>query len=308
MNRPTTAAAAAMTSSAHIIRKRAKRISGADARSLAVSLLTELENGQRTLDALLDEVGDAAELPDRRDRDLFNALVFGVLRWRGRLDYILARFSKLPPAKIEPAVINILRVGLFQVVHLTRVPPSAAVNTAVNLAKSLATPRAASFVNAVLRKAAAEHGRVIFPDFTRTPVKALAAETSFPEWLLERWLNRYGPDGTRALCESINTIPPLTLRANTLKTSRAELMAALDGEAEAVHARAADGSGCGGCKRNCRSLGCSKTAGSRCRTKPPSWCLFCSTRSRANTYWMPVRAAAARRATSLSSCAIEGRS
>ena len=245
MNRPTTAAAAAapMTASAHIIRKRVKRLTGADARSLAVALLTELENGERTLDALLDEVGDAAELPDRRDRDLFNALVFGVLRWRGRLDYILARFSKLPPTKIEPAVINILRVGLFQVVHLTRVPPSAAVNTAVNLAKSLATPRAASFVNAVLRKAAAEHGRVIFPDFTRTPVKALAAETSFPEWLLERWLNRYGPDGTRALCESINAIPPLTLRANTLKTSRAELMAALNGQAEAVEAtaRAADG-------------------------------------------------------------------
>ena len=171
---------------------------------------------------MLDEVGDAAELPDRRDRDLFNALVFGVLRWRGRLDYILTRFSKLPPAKIEPAVINILRIGL-QVVHLTRVPPSAAVNTAVNLAKSLASPRAAAFVNAVLRKAAAEHGRVVFPDFTRTPAKALAAEASFPEWLLERWLDRYGPgsDGARALCESINAIPPLTLRANTLKTSSA---------------------------------------------------------------------------------------
>jgi 16S rRNA (cytosine967-C5)-methyltransferase len=232
-----------MTSTAHVIRKRAKRLTGADARGLAVSLLTELEIGQRTLDALLDEVGDAAELPDRRDRDLFNALVFGVLRWRGRLDYILARFSKLPASRIEPAVLNILRVALFQMVHLTRVPPSAAVNTAVNLAKSLATPRAASFVNAVLRKAAAEHGRVIFPDATRTPVKALAAETSFPEWLLERWLNRYGPDGTRALCESINAIPPLTLRANTLKTSRAELMAALNGEAEAVEATAcaADG-------------------------------------------------------------------
>jgi 16S rRNA (cytosine967-C5)-methyltransferase len=232
-----------MTSSPHIIRKRAKRLTGADARSLAVSLLIELEKGQKTLDALLDEVGDAAELPDPRDRDLFNTLVFGVLRWRGRLDYILACFSKLPPAKIETAVINILRVGLFQVVHLTRVPPSAAVNTAVNIAKSLATPRAAAFVNAVLRKASAEHGRVIFPDFTRTPVKALAAEASFPEWLLERWLNRYGPDATKALCESINAIPPLTLRANTLKTSRAELMTALNGQANDVEASAcaADG-------------------------------------------------------------------
>jgi 16S rRNA (cytosine967-C5)-methyltransferase len=232
-----------MSASAQVIRKRAKRLTGADARSLAVSLLIALENGPRTLDALLDEVGDAAGLPDRRDRDLFNALVFGVLRWRGRLDYILARFSKLPAAKIEPAVLNILRVGLFQLVHLTRVPPSAAVNTAVNLAKSLATPRTAAFVNAVLRRAAAEHSRVIFPDFTRAPVKALAAEASFPEWLLERWLNRYGPQDARALCESINLIPPLTLRANTLKASRADLMAALKGQADAVEAtaRAADG-------------------------------------------------------------------
>jgi 16S rRNA (cytosine967-C5)-methyltransferase len=232
-----------MTSSPRVIRKRTQRLTGADARSLAVALLTELENGERTLDALLDEVGDAAELPDRRDRVLFNAIVFGVLRWRGRLDYILARFSKLPAAKIEPAVLNILRVGLFQVVHLTRVPPSAAVNTAVELAKSRATERAASFVNAVLRKAAAEHDRVVFPEWTRSPVKALAAEASFPEWLLERWLTRYGPDGTRALCDSINAIPPLTLRANTLKTTRTELMAALNEQAEAIEAttRAADG-------------------------------------------------------------------
>ncbi|MFO7684782.1 MAG: 16S rRNA (cytosine(967)-C(5))-methyltransferase RsmB [Desulfobacterales bacterium] len=203
---------------------------------MAVSILTELGRGRRTLDAMLDEIGDAAGLPDRRDRDLFNALVFGVLRWRGRLDFILAGFSKMPPARIEPAVMNILRVALFQLVHLSRVPASAAVNTAVEMAKTLSTPRAAAFVNAVLRKAAAGHARIRFPDFDQAPVPSLAAEHSLPEWLVERWLERYGPKAARALCESVNVIPPLTLRTNTLKTTRPNLMQALEGQAEAVAA------------------------------------------------------------------------
>jgi 16S rRNA (cytosine967-C5)-methyltransferase len=225
-----------MTSAAPIVRKRLKPLPRHEPRSLAVSVLTELGQGRRTLDAMLDEIGDASGLPDRRDRDLFNALVFGVLRWRGRLDFILSRFSKMPPDRIEPAVMNILRVALFQLVCLTRVPPSAAVNTAVDMAKSRSTPRAAAFVNAVLRKAAAGHAQVGFPDFDQAPVACLAAEHSLPEWLVERWLKRYGPQETRALCASINLIPPLTLRTNTLKAFRPELMQALKGQAETVEA------------------------------------------------------------------------
>nr|MCU0562053.1 16S rRNA (cytosine(967)-C(5))-methyltransferase RsmB [Desulfobacterales bacterium] len=180
--------------------------------------------------------GDAAGLPDRRDRDLFNALVFGVLRWRGRLDFILSRFSKMPSAKIEPQVMNILRVALFQLAFLTRVPPSAAVNTAVEMTKALSTPRAAAFVNAVLRKTAAGHAQARLPAFDQAPVASLAAEHSLPEWLVERWLKRYGPGDARALCGSINDIPPLTLRTNTLKTTRPELMQALAEKAQTVEA------------------------------------------------------------------------
>ena len=227
-----------MTSAAPILRKRPQPSPTPDARSLAVSLLTELGRGRRTLDAMLDEIGDAAGLPDRRDRDFFNALVFGVLRWRGRLDFILSRFSKMPSAKIEPEVMNILRVALFQLAYLTRVPPSAAVNTAVEMTKSRSTPRAAAFVNAVLRKAAAGHAKVEFPAFNQAPVACLAAEHSLPEWLVEAWLKRYGPQDTRALCAAVNLIPPLTLRANTLKASRSELMQALKGQAETVEAAA----------------------------------------------------------------------
>lgn len=225
-----------MTPSAPIRRKRPGAPPAETARSLAVAVLTELDRGRKTLDAMLDEIGDAPGLPDRRDRDLFNALVFGVLRRRGRLDYILSHFSRLPPEKIEPAVMNILRIALFQLAYLTRVPASAAVNTAVDLTKSRSSPRAAAFVNAVLRKAAAGHARLTFPDADRDPVQSLAAAHSLPEWLAERWLTRYGKEDATALCEAINAIPPLTLRTNTLKTTPAELIQSLRGKAEAVTA------------------------------------------------------------------------
>jgi 16S rRNA (cytosine967-C5)-methyltransferase len=205
-----------------------------DPRLQAVRLLVELQRDRQTLDALMERLEARERLRDSRDRDLLNAIVFGVLRWRGRLDYLIARFSKTPLAKIDPFILNILRMGLFQIVFLTRIPPSAAVHTAVELTKSRFAPWVASFVNAVLRKAAAGHAAVAFPDPRKEPVKALAAIWGFPEWLVERWLRRYGADPTALLCESINAIPPLALRTNTLKACRRDVVAALAAEADAV--------------------------------------------------------------------------
>ena len=175
-------------------------------------------------------------LRDGRDRDLLNAILFGVLRWRGRLDYIIARFSKTPLAKIDLPILNILRAGVFQLIFLTRIPPSAAVHTSVEMAKSIGAPWIGAFVNAVLRRTAAEHGSVRYPDPQKEPVRSLAAAWAFPKWLTERWLGRYGAGPTAELFESINAIPPLTLRANTLKTRRSDLIAALQTDAEAVEA------------------------------------------------------------------------
>jgi len=207
-----------------------------DPRCRAVDLLVELERGRRTLDALMDGMEASGGLRDGRDRDLLNAILFGVLRWRARLDYIIARFSKTPLDKIDLPILNILRAGVFQLIFLTRIPPSAAVNTSVEMAKSMGAPWVAAFVNAVLRRAAAEHGSVRFPDPRREPVRSMAATWAFPEWLTERWMGRFGADLTAELFESINAVPPLTLRANTLKTQRADLVAALQTEAKAVEA------------------------------------------------------------------------
>lgn len=219
-------------------------------------LLVRLSQERRTLEALLEDLDRTGAIRDPRDRDLLQALVFGVLRWRGRLDFILAHFSKTPLPKIEPAVLAILRVALFQILFLSRIPPAAAVHSAVEAAKAMAAAWVAPFVNAVLRRAAAEHSSVVYPDRRTRPVQALAAEESCPEWLVGRWTARYGLDAAAGLCAAVNRLPTLTLRANTLKTSRDELAAVLRPLAEKVAAAstAPDGVVVGGLKTPLRDL------------------------------------------------------
>lgn len=190
-------------------------------------VLVTLSRDRCTLEALLEDLDKARAIRDSRDRDLLQALVFGVLRWRGRLDFILARFSKTPLSKIEPPVLAILRIALFQVLFLTRIPPSAAVHSAVEAAKTLAAPWVAPFVNAVLRRAAAEHATVVYPGRNTQPVPSLAAELSCPEWLVARWVARYGVEAAAGLCADINRLPTLTLRANTLRANRDEVETAM---------------------------------------------------------------------------------
>ncbi len=202
-----------------------------DARSLALSILNRLDREPRHLDGVMETALTASPLP-RREVALTYALVYGVLRWRGRLDYILSRFSKTPIAKIDPPILNILRMGTFQILHLDRIPDSAAVNTAVNLAKTVAPKWVVRFVNGVLRNVGRQGREIRFPDSQKDPAAAVSAEAAFPRWLVERWIQRYGAEDARSLCDAVNALPPVTLRTNTLRTDRSKLMDALSDAAE----------------------------------------------------------------------------
>jgi 16S rRNA (cytosine967-C5)-methyltransferase len=125
-------------------------------------------------------------------------------------------------------------MALFQVMFLDRIPVSAAVNTSVELAKPLAPVWVVRFVNALLRKAAADYQKVKFPVLEQNPVAALAASKSFPTWLIRRWLHQFNLDETAALCDAVNSIPPVTLRANTLKIQPGVLLKTLTDEGETV--------------------------------------------------------------------------
>ena len=205
------------------------------ARETALDILNRLDNSQLTLDTIIDSVFSAGQ-QSKLDKAFIYSLVYGVLRWRGRLDWIVKHFSHTKPEKIDPKIFNILRLGLFQMLYLTRVPISAAVNTSVELAKTVADIRTVKYVNALLRKASVEHAAVDFPDFQKNPVAAIAVSHAFPEWLIQRWVNRFGPHETRNLCEAFNTIPPITVRTNRLKTGRADLIRLLSDEAVEVQA------------------------------------------------------------------------
>ncbi|RPH49425.1 MAG: 16S rRNA (cytosine(967)-C(5))-methyltransferase RsmB [Desulfobacteraceae bacterium] len=194
-----------------------------DARSLALHVLNKLNKNDKTLDNLLEEFQKDLLL-SKRERSLFNAILYGVLRWRGKLDWIISHFSKMPIKKTKFEIINILRIGLFQIIYLNRIPVSAAVNTSVEMAKHSAGKQGSGYVNAVLRKASREYGKLPFPDDLKEPGYALSVNKSFPEWMINRWIKLIGKSQTIELCDAINVIPPITIRVNTLKTNRKELL------------------------------------------------------------------------------------
>jgi len=195
-----------------------------DSRQTALNVLNEVDQDKHTLDHILDAVFTRIGDMPQREKNLTFTIVYGVLRHRNRLDWILGHFLRTGPSKLDPAVLNILRIGLFQVVYLTRIPASAAVNTAVDLAKTLKKPWLAKFVNAVLRAAVRKYPELSPPDMKIDPVSAVSIEKSMPRWLVSRWIPRFGLPRTLMLCDSINAIPPLTLRINTLKTTRSAFM------------------------------------------------------------------------------------
>ena len=192
----------------------------ADPREVALMALLGADQGRFPEEAL-EAYGHRL---DRRDRALAFNLVFGVLRWQSLLDWTIRQFLSKPGKSLDPAVSHLLRMGLYQIRHLDRIPPSAAINTAVRLAKIHAPRGSSGLVNAVLRNILRSDA-LPEPDPDKMPEEAfLAVSTSHPAWLVRRYLDRFGPEETRALLQANNTPPPLTLRVNTRKTDRTALM------------------------------------------------------------------------------------
>jgi 16S rRNA (cytosine967-C5)-methyltransferase len=164
---------------------------------------------------------------DTRDRALALELVYGVLRHQLTLDWRLDRVATKPMAKLPAHARAALRLGAYQLLCLDRIPSSAAVNESVALMTSGRTPgHWPGFVNAVLR-ALTRADAPAWPDQTGDPIKALSIRHSCPPWLTERWIARFGVERAAGLCEATAMIPPLTIRANTLRISREQLIARL---------------------------------------------------------------------------------
>lgn len=199
------------------------------ARQIALSVLNSLHEPNVTLDHRLTQAFEKRRPLKQRDRALATELVLGVLRWRGRLDWVIDHLSKTPVHKMDPLVLDIIRLGLYQILFLSRIPISAAVNDSVELAKEKAPFWVVRFVNAVLRSAEGRAKEIPLPTDADDPVSAIAIGESHPCWMIKRWLKRMGIEETRRLCRANNQIPPVTARVNTLKVSRERLLRSLTG-------------------------------------------------------------------------------
>jgi 16S rRNA (cytosine967-C5)-methyltransferase len=156
-----------------------------DTRQAALEILLQTEQKHATLDRALDAVSPSLAHLSQPDKNLCHAIVFGVLRHRNFLDFIIQSFSKISLTRMDLPVLTVLRMALFQLVR--------------------------------------QFHTLDLPDPHTDLLGHITIVHSIPEWLAKRWLSRYGPEQILELCRTINQVPPLTLRANTLKTTRSEL-------------------------------------------------------------------------------------
>jgi 16S rRNA (cytosine967-C5)-methyltransferase len=158
------------------------------------------------------------KLQDERDRALAGEIAAGTCRWQGAFDHVIEAFSGRPSARLDPEILAILRISMFQLLHLDRVPAAAVVDDAVELARKAGKRSASGFVNALLRRVSRERKQLPLP--SQPPIDFLSIALSHPRWLAERWLARHGFDAAVAWARFDNSAAALTLRANTLRTTR----------------------------------------------------------------------------------------
>lgn len=160
------------------------------------------------------------------DRKFCTELVYGAVKAGASLDWKISKYLNRPLAKVDAKILAVLRVGMYQIFFLDRVPNSAAVNESVELSKKFCGIGASKFVNGVLRSAVREPHKSDFP--TGDDIESLALRTFHPVWLVKLFVEEFGLDATKQLLAFDNTDPPLCLRVNRLKTTREKILDALN--------------------------------------------------------------------------------
>ena len=196
---------------------------GKGCRELAVEILLKVETRKAYADILLDHSLKTATLAVR-DRALLTQLVYGTLRWRGKLDWFLTRLVHRPLADMDGYLRNLLRLTFYQTLLLDKVPDYAAVHEGVELAKRYGGKKAGGLVNAIARRLLREKDHLANPDGKADLALRLSVAWSHPDWLVRRWLGYFGERDTEALLQANNEEPPLVLRANRLQGNREALL------------------------------------------------------------------------------------
>lgn len=199
-----------------------------NARRLALKILKQIEMENQFSHITIKEMLKSSEVTDI-DRRFITNIVYGVLENKLLLDYYIRKLSTVRYGKINKEILNILRMGLYQIAFMSKVPDSAAVNESVKLAKKF-SPQYSGFVNGILRSFIRLEGKIELPDRKKHLVAHLSISYSHPEWLVEKWLIEFGEEFTESLLKANNETPKLWLRVNTLKIQRKEFIDRLEAE------------------------------------------------------------------------------
>ena len=201
----------------------------AGARAAALRALQRVDGEEGYSNLVLDSALESSQL-NSRDRALATTIFYGVLEKRITLDYIVGLFSRMPVEKMSPTVREILRIGVYQIRYLEKIPPSAAVDECVTLAKKNGEFRASGFVNAILRSLLRNPGKVRLPDEKSEPILYRSVLYSCPGPLVSFWREQYGAELADAILEGTASKPDFFIRVNNTRISEQQLMERLRSE------------------------------------------------------------------------------
>lgn len=192
-------------------------------RQIALTILYKIdkENAYSNI-ALDEELRKNKKLLKEKDIGLISEIVYGTTTWKLTIDTIIKKYSKLKIEKLSIWILNILRMGIYQIVFLDKIPKSAAVNESVNLAKRYGHPASANFVNAILRKIEKKD----FEEMSqiKEPIQRIMLTSSTPKWIIEELLKEKAIQDVEEICKNSNQKPSLSIRVNTLKTTKENLI------------------------------------------------------------------------------------
>jgi 16S rRNA (cytosine967-C5)-methyltransferase len=211
----------------------------APARLAAYEILRSVSNERADLPSAIAHQRE--RLRDERDRALAAEIAHGVQRWRAKLDFLIVAFAKRPLDRLDPEIVDILRLSAYQLLHLSRVPASAAVDDAVNMSGRMRKKSAGGLVNAVLRAMSRSRHSLPLPhrptslENRDAVLDYLSVTLSHPRWLAVRWMNRVGFERAEAWMRFNNDAAPITLRVNPIRLSRDRLASELDDAGVRTH-------------------------------------------------------------------------
>lgn len=200
-----------------------------NARDIALQAIYRVNEEGAFSNLVLNELLNKSNL-DQRDKSLATQLIYGSIRHRNSIDWVINHFSNRQVKKMTPWVRNALRLGVYQIDYLDKIPAPVAANETVEVAKEYCNRGAVKFINGNLRNIAKNIASVEYPDREEQPVQHIRQRYSFPQWIVQRWVKRYGAEQTIEICQQLNKIPPTVIRTNTLHLTRQQLLENLSQE------------------------------------------------------------------------------